>query len=44
MELNGQMLQGTSTAKEVNSFLIAKGREDAYPLFKAVLGKPCPVT
>ncbi|EPE28071.1 6-phosphogluconate dehydrogenase C-terminal [Glarea lozoyensis ATCC 20868] len=36
-ELNGQMLQGTSTAKEVNSFLKARGREDAYPLFKAVL-------
>lgn len=38
-ELNGQKLQGTSTAKEVNSFLKAKGREDEYPLFKAVLGE-----
>lgn len=37
-ELNGQKLQGTSTAKEVNSFLKAKGKEDDYPLFKAVLG------
>jgi glycerol-3-phosphate dehydrogenase (NAD+) len=41
-ELNGQMLQGTSTAKEVNSFLKARGREDAYPLFKAVLGEVIP--
>ncbi|PBP17315.1 glycerol-3-phosphate dehydrogenase-like protein [Diplocarpon rosae] len=36
-ELNGQKLQGTSTAKEVNSFLKAKGKEDDYPLFKAVV-------
>ncbi|RKF74949.1 Glycerol-3-phosphate dehydrogenase [Golovinomyces cichoracearum] len=36
-ELNGQKLQGTSTAKEVNVFLKARGREEAYPLFKAVL-------
>ncbi|KAI6709123.1 hypothetical protein JHW43_008349 [Diplocarpon mali] len=36
-ELNGQKLQGTSTAKEVNSFLKVKGKEDDYPLFKAVL-------
>ncbi|KAI6247078.1 Glycerol-3-phosphate dehydrogenase [NAD(+)] [Erysiphe necator] len=36
-ELNGQKLQGTLTAKEVNVFLKARGREDAYPLFKAVL-------
>ncbi|CAG8950387.1 hypothetical protein HYFRA_00006880 [Hymenoscyphus fraxineus] len=35
-QLNGQMLQGTSTAQEVNSFLEARGRVDAYPLFKAV--------
>jgi len=28
----------TSTAKEVNSFLKAKGKEDEYPLFKAVIG------
>jgi glycerol-3-phosphate dehydrogenase (NAD+) len=37
-ELNGQKLQGTSTAKEVNSFLKSKGKEDEYPLFKAVIG------
>ena len=37
-ELNGQKLQGTSTAKEVNSFLKSKGREADYPLFTAVLG------
>jgi len=36
-ELNGQSLQGTSTAKEVNSFLKAKGVEAEYPLFKAVI-------
>jgi glycerol-3-phosphate dehydrogenase (NAD+) len=38
-ELNGQKLQGTSTAKEVNSFLKAKGRVAEYPLFAAVIGK-----
>ncbi|TAQ87280.1 hypothetical protein B7494_g4382 [Chlorociboria aeruginascens] len=38
-ELNGQKLQGTSTAKEVNSFLKARGKETEYPLFTAVLGK-----
>jgi glycerol-3-phosphate dehydrogenase (NAD+) len=38
-ELNGQKLQGTSTAKEVNSFLKTRGQVDEYPLFKAVLGK-----
>jgi glycerol-3-phosphate dehydrogenase (NAD+) len=36
-ELNGQKLQGTSTAKEVNSFLKSKGKEADYPLFAAVL-------
>ncbi|RDW77131.1 glycerol-3-phosphate dehydrogenase [NAD(+)] [Coleophoma cylindrospora] len=36
-ELNGQKLQGTSTAKEVNSFLMARGKVDDYPLFKAVI-------
>lgn len=36
-ELNGQKLQGTSTAKEVNSFLKSKGKEAEYPLFKAVI-------
>jgi glycerol-3-phosphate dehydrogenase (NAD+) len=38
-ELNGQKLQGTSTAKEVNSFLKARGRQEEYPLFTAVLGR-----
>ncbi|KAK2056549.1 glycerol-3-phosphate dehydrogenase [Colletotrichum caudatum] len=37
-ELNGQMLQGTSTAQEVNSFLKARGLEKKYPLFTAVHG------
>jgi len=37
-ELNGQKLQGTSTAKEVNSFLKARGLESEYPLFTAVIG------
>lgn len=35
-DLNGQMLQGTSTAFEVNSFLKARGLESSYPLFTAV--------
>jgi glycerol-3-phosphate dehydrogenase (NAD+) len=35
-ELNGQKLQGTSTAYEVNEFLKSQGREDDFPLFKAV--------
>ncbi|KAL9107080.1 MAG: hypothetical protein Q9227_007946 [Pyrenula ochraceoflavens] len=35
-ELNGQKLQGTLTAKEVNSFLKAKGMEKEFPLFTAV--------
>ncbi|KAL2757341.1 hypothetical protein ACRALDRAFT_1060741 [Sodiomyces alcalophilus JCM 7366] len=35
-ELNGQKLQGTSTAAEVNSFLKARGLEREYPLFTAV--------
>ena len=35
-ELNGQKLQGTSTAYEVNSFLKAQGMEDDFPLFTAV--------
>lgn len=38
-ELDGQMLQGTSTAREVNSFLRARGKEQDYPLFTAVIGK-----
>lgn len=35
-ELNGQKLQGTSTAFEVYSFLKAKGKNADYPLFTAV--------
>lgn len=31
-ELNGQMLQGTSTAKEVYDFLKARGKEEEFPL------------
>ncbi len=45
-ELNGQKLQGTTTAKEVNSFLKARNLEKEYPLFTAVIGRhssaPCP--
>jgi glycerol-3-phosphate dehydrogenase (NAD+) len=41
-ELNGQILQGTSTAYEVNSFLRSRGMEDEFPLFTAVYSKsPC---
>ncbi|KAL6904156.1 NAD-dependent glycerol-3-phosphate dehydrogenase N-terminus domain-containing protein [Trichoderma evansii] len=35
-DLNGQKLQGTSTAFEVNSFLKARGLEKDYPLLTAV--------
>jgi len=35
-ELNGQMLQGTSTAKDVNAFLRARGKEREFPLLTAV--------
>ncbi|KAF2744089.1 NAD-dependent glycerol-3-phosphate dehydrogenase [Sporormia fimetaria CBS 119925] len=35
-ELNGQKLQGTSTAYEVHTFLKSKGVEADYPLFTAV--------
>jgi len=35
-ELNGQKLQGTSTAAEVYSFLQKRGLENEYPLFTAV--------
>ncbi|KAJ5761028.1 hypothetical protein N7520_008184 [Penicillium odoratum] len=35
-ELNGQSLQGTLTAIEVNKFLKKKGMEDEFPLFTAV--------
>jgi glycerol-3-phosphate dehydrogenase (NAD+) len=38
-ELNGQVLQGTSTAKEVNEFLSSRGMEDEFPLFTAVYSK-----
>lgn len=34
--LQGQKLQGTSTAEEVHKFLKARGKENDYPLFKAV--------
>lgn len=35
-ELNGQKIQGTTTAEEVNSFLKTRGLEAEYPLFTAV--------
>jgi glycerol-3-phosphate dehydrogenase (NAD+) len=35
-DLNGQKLQGTTTAHEVFSFLSARGKEMDYPLFTAV--------
>jgi glycerol-3-phosphate dehydrogenase (NAD+) len=35
-DLNGQKLQGTSTAYEVNSFLRSQGMEKDFPLFTAV--------
>ncbi|RDA94696.1 hypothetical protein CP533_6798 [Ophiocordyceps camponoti-saundersi (nom. inval.)] len=35
-DLNGQKLQGTTTAYEVNSFLLRRGLEKEYPLFTAV--------
>lgn len=35
-DLNGQKLQGTSTAFEVNSFLKTRNKESEYPLFTAV--------
>ncbi|KAL3476790.1 NAD-dependent glycerol-3-phosphate dehydrogenase N-terminus-domain-containing protein [Aspergillus californicus] len=35
-ELNGQKLQGTLTAAEVNSFLKKQGLEEEFPLFTAV--------
>ncbi len=42
-ELNGQKLQGTSTAKEIFSFLNSRGLAAEYPLFTAVYSKlfPC---
>ena len=35
-ELNGQQLQGTGTAYEVNAFLRKEGKEQEFPLFTAV--------
>lgn len=35
-ELNGQQLQGVSTAEEVNTFLCSQGLENDFPLFTAV--------
>jgi glycerol-3-phosphate dehydrogenase (NAD+) len=34
--LNGQKLQGTLTAEEVNRFLVARRRTKGYPLFEKV--------
>lgn len=42
-ELNGQSLQGTLTAREVNEFLKARGKEHEFPLFTSVFGKSCRV-
>ena len=41
-ELNGQMLQGTSTAKEVYGFLKERGVDKEFPLFTAVYRKYIP--
>ena len=38
-ELNGQMLQGTLSAKEVNLFLSKRGLEEEFPLFTIVYRK-----
>jgi glycerol-3-phosphate dehydrogenase (NAD+) len=38
-ELNGQVLQGTTTAYEVVGFLKARGREKEFPLFTAVYSR-----
>jgi len=35
-ELNGQVLQGTTTAYEINGFLKSRGMEEDFPLFTAV--------
>ena len=40
-ELNGQKLQGTLTAVEVNNFLKKQGMEDQFPLFTAVYRTFC---
>lgn len=41
-ELNGQKLQGTSTAYDVNGFLKRQGLEDEFPLFTAVYSMTFP--
>ncbi len=38
-ELNGQILQGVSTAKEVYEFLKARGQEEEFPLLTATYRK-----
>lgn len=38
-ELNGQKLQGTLTAMEINTFLKKQGMEEDFPLFTAVYRK-----
>jgi glycerol-3-phosphate dehydrogenase (NAD+) len=34
--LNGQKLQGATTAQEVNTFLKSRGKSHEFPLFRAV--------
>lgn len=41
-ELNGQKLQGTSTAVDVNKFLKKQGLENEFPLFTSVYRKCSP--
>ena len=41
-ELNGQMLQGTSTAKEVYGFLKQRGLQEEFPLLTSTYRKSCP--
>ena len=44
-ELNGQVLQGLGTAREVNAFLKSRGQEEEFPLMTAVYSKfPRPIT
>ena len=43
-ELNGQKLQGTSTAYDVNAFLKSKGMENEFPLLTAVYSECCRIT
>ncbi len=38
-EMNGQMLQGTSTAKEVYGFLEKRGKVDEFPLLTGIYRK-----